>query len=37
MTTSCAVRGATGTHNVYLKLTGSSGYLFNLNWFKFIQ
>ncbi len=28
--------GATGTHQVYLKFTGSSGYLFNLNWFKFI-
>ncbi|MCR8632744.1 carbohydrate-binding protein [Paenibacillus radicis (ex Xue et al. 2023)] len=38
-TQSCAVNGssATGTHNVYLKFTGSSGYLFNINWFKFIK
>lgn len=36
-TQSCAVSGATGTHSVYLKFTGSSGYLFNINWFKFIQ
>jgi pectate lyase len=36
-TQSCAVNGssATGLHNVYLKFTGASGYLFNINWFKF--
>ncbi len=27
--------GASGMHNVYLKFTGGSGYLFNLNWFQF--
>lgn len=32
---SCNVSGAGGTHNLYLKFTGGSGYLFNLNWFKF--
>lgn len=32
---SCNVSGARGTHNLYLKFTGGSGYLFNLNWFKF--
>jgi hypothetical protein len=31
----CNVSGASGTHNLYLKFTGGSGYLFNLNWFKF--
>ena len=31
----CNVSGAGGTHNLYLKFTGGSGYLFNLNWFKF--
>ena len=31
----CSVIGASGTHNLYLKFTGGSGYLFNLNWFKF--
>ncbi|MGB8451625.1 MAG: endo-1,4-beta-xylanase [Anaerocolumna sp.] len=30
-----SVSGASGKHNVYLKFTGESGYLFNLNWFKF--
>ncbi|WOO37090.1 non-reducing end alpha-L-arabinofuranosidase family hydrolase [Anaerocolumna sp. AGMB13020] len=30
-----SVTGASGKHNVYLKFTGGSGYLFNLNWFKF--
>jgi endo-1,4-beta-xylanase len=29
------VSGATGTHNVYLVFTGSSGYLFNVNWWTF--
>ncbi|UQZ82685.1 Arabinoxylan arabinofuranohydrolase precursor [Paenibacillus konkukensis] len=35
-TQSCALSGsAAGTHDVYLKFTGGSGYLFNINWFKF--
>ena len=32
---SCSVSGVSGKHDVYLKFTGGSGYLFNLNWFKF--
>lgn len=31
VTKSCTVSGATGTHNVYQKFTGSSGYLFNIS------
>jgi DUF1680 family protein len=31
----CAVSGVSGTHNLILRFTGGSGYLFNLNWFKF--
>lgn len=31
----CTVSGATGVHDLYLKFTGGSGYLFNLNWWKF--
>jgi glucuronoarabinoxylan endo-1,4-beta-xylanase len=34
-TRTCNVSGASGTHNLYLRFTGGSGYLFNLNWFKF--
>ncbi|QUL54038.1 family 43 glycosylhydrolase [Paenibacillus tritici] len=34
-TTTCAVSGANGTHDLYLKFTGGSGYLFNINWWKF--
>jgi hypothetical protein len=34
-TRTCNVSGTSGTHNLYLKFTGGSGYLFNLNWFKF--
>ncbi|WP_437283508.1 glycoside hydrolase family 43 protein [Sorangium sp. So ce375] len=34
-TTSCAVDGATGIHDLYLKFTGGSGFLFNVNWWKF--
>jgi enterochelin esterase-like enzyme len=34
-TNSCNVSGATGVHDLYLKFTGGSGYLFNLNWWKF--
>ncbi len=30
----CTVSGATGIHDLYLKFTGGSGSLFNLNWWK---
>jgi Beta-galactosidase/beta-glucuronidase len=33
----CSVSEVSGKHDLYLKFTGESGYLFNLNWFKFIQ
>lgn len=36
-TQSCAVNSVSGTHDVYLKFTGGSGYLFNINWFRFTQ
>jgi len=36
-TVNCNISGATGTHNLYLMFTGSSGYLFNLNWIKFVS
>jgi hypothetical protein len=29
------VSGATGTRDLYLKFTGGSGYLFNVNWWQF--
>ncbi|WP_438000413.1 glycoside hydrolase family 43 protein [Sorangium sp. So ce185] len=35
VTTSCAVDGATGIHDLYLKFTGGNGPLFNFNWWKF--
>ena len=35
VTQSCSVSGAAGIHNLYLKFTGGSGYLFNVNWWKF--
>lgn len=35
-TKTCNISGASGIHNVYLKFTGGSGYLFNINWFQFI-
>jgi len=35
VTKTCLVSGASGTHNLYLKFTGGSGYLFNINWFQF--
>jgi hypothetical protein len=36
MTKSCAVSGATGVHDLYLRFTGGSGAsLFNFNWWKF--
>ncbi len=31
----CTVSGVTGKHDLYLKYTGGSGYLFNINWFMF--
>jgi arabinoxylan arabinofuranohydrolase len=34
-TESCNVSGATGVHDLYLKFTGGSGYLFNFDWWKF--
>lgn len=36
-TKTCNISGASGIHNVYLKFTGGSGYLFNINWFQFIS
>ncbi len=35
VTKSCNVNGAKGVHDLYLKFTGGSGYLFNFNWWKF--
>jgi hypothetical protein len=32
---SCTVSGAEGIHDLYLKFTGGSGYLLNVNWWKF--
>jgi hypothetical protein len=37
LTKSCKVTGITGIHDIFLKFTGSSGYLFNLNWFNFVS
>ncbi len=31
----CEVSGLSGTHDLYLKFTGGSGYLINMNWWKF--
>ncbi|MGH7436753.1 MAG: carbohydrate-binding protein, partial [Polyangiaceae bacterium] len=33
--TSCPVTGATGVHDLFLRFTGGSGDLFNLNWWHF--
>jgi glucosylceramidase len=35
VTKSCGISGASGMHNLYLKFTGGTGYLLNINWFKF--
>lgn len=35
-TNTCTVSGATGVHDLYLKFTGGSGSLFNINWWKFV-
>ncbi|XXY45747.1 glycoside hydrolase family 43 protein [Sorangium sp. So ce269] len=37
VTESCAVDGATGIHDLYLKFTGGNGPLFNFNWWKFTR
>jgi len=34
-TVSNTISGITGIHNVYLKYSGGTGYLFNVNWFRF--
>ncbi|MER7165689.1 family 43 glycosylhydrolase [Micromonospora sp. NPDC000207] len=34
-TTSCGVAGVTGTRDLYLRFTGGSGNLFNVNWWQF--
>lgn len=34
-TVTCPVSGATGTRDLYLKFTGGSGNLFNVNWWQF--
>jgi arabinoxylan arabinofuranohydrolase len=34
-TRTCAVTGATGIHNLFLRFTGNTGLLFNFNWWKF--
>ncbi|GGQ10439.1 family 43 glycosylhydrolase [Streptosporangium pseudovulgare] len=34
-TVSCGVNGATGTHDLYFRYTGGSGYLFNVDWWQF--
>jgi len=34
MTTTCAVSGATGVHDLFLKFTGGGGELFDFNWWK---
>jgi beta-glucosidase len=31
----CGISSTSGAHNVYLKFTGGTGSLFNVNWFKF--
>jgi hypothetical protein len=35
ITKTCTVSGATGKNDLYLKFTGGSGMLFNVNWWKF--
>ena len=35
VTTNCQVSGVSGIHNLYLKFTGGSGYLFNVEWWDF--
>ncbi|HEX2925428.1 MAG TPA: carbohydrate-binding protein [Ruminiclostridium sp.] len=33
----CKVSGVSGKHDLYLKFTGGEGYLFNQNWFRFVN
>lgn len=35
VTTTCAVSNVSGVHNVFLRFTGGTGSLFNVNWFRF--
>ena len=35
VTRTCTVSNATGIHDLYLMFTGGSGFLFNVNWWKF--
>ncbi len=35
VTSSCSVSRVTGEHDLYIKFTGESGYLMNINWWKF--
>lgn len=35
-TASCSVNGVSGVHDLYMVFTGESGYLFNVNWWKFV-
>ncbi|WCN84645.1 family 43 glycosylhydrolase [Micromonospora sp. LH3U1] len=34
-TATCAVSGATGTHDLFLRFAGGTGNLFNMNWWQF--
>ncbi|MEQ4305825.1 glycoside hydrolase family 43 protein [Plantactinospora sp. B6F1] len=34
-TVSCPINGATGTHDLYLRFAGGSGYLLNVDWWQF--
>jgi len=34
-TVACSVTGASGTHDLYLRFTGGTGFLFNVNWWQF--
>jgi arabinoxylan arabinofuranohydrolase len=34
-TKSCSISGVTGVHDLFLRFTGGSGYLFNFSWWKF--
>ncbi len=36
-TVNCPVSGVTGTQDLYLRFTGGSGYLFNMNWWQFTR
>jgi arabinoxylan arabinofuranohydrolase len=35
VTVSCSVNGATGTHDLFLRFAGGTGFLFNMNWWQF--